>query len=302
MRIYSIVSAALSGVLMAGVSTIAFAGSCENGKCNINSNGAIAPYEGVPGSVCRTGLTANSRVSTCSTRSVVHAGPVEQLAPINYYYAAPYGYLKTFAYKNTPNVNIMQVYARAPMAPLNNVPVRFSAAGFAGGCNTVATNYCGRNAVIPTPAPVMALAPVPVFVPVIQPAPVLQAPVMQAPVMQVAPIAPVQYQASNTFTSGNVIGHVSGGSYTVTTPGTPDYWEKTSGATVVSGMPATQIVCRRAGTAATTHTVNVVRPVIGVPTPVPTPVPFCLPGQAYFASMAPIAPGAMPMAGGRWTQ
>ena len=290
MRIYSIVSATVSGVLMAGVSTIAFAGSCANGKCSSSYNEALAPYEGVPSAVCRARLEANSLVSTCSVRSVVHAGAADPLAPINYYNSTPYGYLKTFAYKNTPDVNIMRVYARPPMAALNNVPTRF-----AGGCSPVTVGSCSKKVVIAAPAPV------PAFKPVVQPVPLLvvRPPVMQpAPITPVVHIAPVQIRTSNTVMTGNVIGgnvigHVSGGSYTYQKPGIPGYWEKTSGATVVSGLPATQIVCRRAGTAATSQTVNVVRPVIGVPQPVPTAIPNCLP--------APVAPVVLPMAGSRWT-
>jgi len=264
MRIYSIVSAAVSGVLMAGVSTLAFAGSCANGmNCDARYNNAPVSYESAPSTLCRTRLTANSRVNTCSTRSVVYPVVAAPLAPINYYNSVPYGYLKTFAYKNTPDVNIMRVYARAPMSPLNYVPVRFS-----GGCNTVATASCGTRAVTAAPAPILPAAP----------------------------LAPVQFRTSNTVVAGNVIGHVSGGSYTYTKPGTPDYWEKTSGATMVGGLPATQIVCRRAGTAATSQTVNVIRPVIGVPQPVPTPVPYCLPTPGL------VALNGLPMAGGRWSQ
>ncbi len=297
MRIYSIVATTFSGVLMASISTIAFAGSCDNGKCNSDYNTALAPYEGVPNAVCRTSPSANNRVSTCSVRSVVNPGAAAPLAPINYYYSTPYGYLNTFAYKNTPNVNIMQIYARPPMAALNNVPIRFSRGGFAGGCNTVAMGSCVRNAIIaaPIPVPGPVSGPVTALAPTVQRTPVL-------PIAPAAPIAPVQYQASNAYTSANVIGHVSGGSYITTKPGTPDYWEKTSGATVVSGMPATQIVCRRAGTAATNHTVNVVRPVIGVPTPVPTPLPYCLPRQGVIAPVASGGPVAMAMTSGRWTQ
>lgn len=300
MRIYSIVSATVSGVLMAGVSTVAFAGSCANGKCSSSYNEALAPYEGVPSVVCRARLEANSLVSTCSVRSVVHAAAADPLAPINYYNSTPYGYLKTFAYKNTPDVNIMRVYARPPMAALNNVPTRF-----AGGCSPVTVGSCSKKVVIAAPAPVLAFKPVvqPTPLPVVQPVPfsVVRPPVMQpAPIAPVVYIAPVQIRTSNTVMTGNVIGgnvigHVSGGSYTYQKPGTPDYWEKTSGATVVSGMPATQIVCRRAGTAATSQTVNVVRPVIGVPQPVPTAIPTCLPAPG------PVAPIVLPMPSSRWT-
>ncbi len=282
MRIYSIVLAAISGVLMAGVSTVALAGSCADGNCGSNYNAALAPYEGVPSAVCRARLVAGNSISTCSTRSVVHAAAADPMAMINYNYSNPYGHLKTFAFKNTPDVNIMRVYARPPMAPLNAVPNNFTT-----GCNVGVSTHCNHKAgvVIAPPAPIvrpiMRPAPLPVVRPIARPAPI-------------APIAPVQIQTSNFgMTGGNVIGHVSGGSYTYQTPGTPDYWEKTSGATVVSGMPATQIVCRRAGTAGTVNTVNVVRPVIGVPTAVPVMRPTCLPASG---SANPFS-----MAGSRWT-
>ncbi len=106
------------------------------------------------------------------------------------------------------------------------------------------------------------------------------------PAVQARPAAP----------QGRVLGYVNGGSYTTVTPGKPDYWEKTSGATVVGGLPATQILCRRAGTPPTSRTVNVRRPVIGVPTPVPTPVPV-----PVCAGPRPAPVDLPPMAGGRWT-
>jgi len=117
------------------------------------------------------------------------------------------------------------------------------------------------------------------------------------------PVAP-QAMVQRLPRGGNVLGYVNGGSQTFVRPGTPDYWAKTSGATVVDGLPATQILCRRAGTPATRHTVNVVRPVIGVPTPVPTAVPVpvrpvC--GQAPMAAPMPMrAPMRAPI-GSRWT-
>jgi hypothetical protein len=308
MRIYSVVSATISGILMAGASTLAFAGSCANGKnCNTGYNDVLASYEGVPSAICRTRLAQSSRVSTCITRSVVHPAAADPLAPVNYYNSMPYGYLKTFAFKNTPDVNIMRINARAPIAPLNNVPTRFantgfsgagfSGAGFTGGCNTFATSSCSNRSVIAVPAPTPVYRPV--YNPAYRPAPlpVVRKPVFQpAPIAPIAPIAPVQFRTNN-MVGGNVIGHVSTGSYTVTKPGTPDYWEKTSGATVVGGLAATQIVCRRAGTAGTTQTVNVVRPVIGVPQAVPTAVPNCLPAQRSAPFTLPMSG---PMSGNRW--
>lgn len=356
MRIYSVVSAAVSGILMAGVSTVALAGSCGGGACS-GFNAAVMPYEGVRSVTCN--MRPNVGVlpaNNCKAGVINHGVAADPLAPVNSYSTAPYGYLKTVEYKNTPNVNVMRVRNQAPMAALNDVPT-----GFTGGCNPASTGYCRAGGAMP---PMPQVRPMPM--------PQMRAPVqmMGVPVMH-APVAPVQvrtgkgynpanfaprHYGDNTLTpgvahiptsivdrspithiggvpqqqvssvttvngtygpgfngprpaqpimgaprpqmGGNVIGHVSGGSYTYRTPGTPDYWEKTSGATVVDGLPATQVVCRRAGTPGTTHTVNVSRPVIGVPRPVPTPVPVCAPMPRPVA-MPMQAP--MPRVGGRWT-
>jgi len=309
MRIYSIVSTLVSGVLMAGVSTVAFAGSCANGaNCGSNYNAALAPYEGVSSAVCRARLEAGNRVSTCSTRSVVHNAAADPLATINYTYSNPYGHLKTFAYKNTPDVNIMRIHARPPMAALSDVPTQFS-----NGCNPVTPSSCGRKieVIISKPAPVYKPVMRPAPVPVMRPAPhsFVRPPVIQhmpfASVAPVAPVAPVQFQSHNfgmpnNIMGGKVIGHVSGGSYTYQKSGSADYWEKASGATVVGGLPVSQIICRRAGSAATSQRVNVVRPVIGVPTAVPVMRPNCI------QAPRPVTPIVMGMAGNgmagnRWT-
>lgn len=71
---------------------------------------------------------------------------------------------------------------------------------------------------------------------------------------------------------GNVLGHVNAGSYTYQAPGGGAYWEKTSGPTMVDGLPATQILCRRQAPRPAPISVNVVRPVVGIPYAVPTPV------------------------------
>lgn len=78
------------------------------------------------------------------------------------------------------------------------------------------------------------------------------------------------------------------------------YWEKTSGPTMVDGLPATQILCRRQAPRPAPVNVRVVSPVIGVPHPVPTPVPVQ-------TGCAPVQPHAMhannrhPVPKGRWT-
>lgn len=352
MRIYSVVSAAVSGILLVGVSSAAFAGSCGGGVgCSSGFNQARLPYEGVPSAACHIRpvmgvLPANN----CGAGVVNHGIAPDPLAAVHSYNTAPYGYLKTFEYKNTPNVNVMRVRHRAPMAALNNVPT-----GFTSGCNPASTGYCRAGGVMPVVMPrpvmrpVMHLAPRPVF----RPAPVAPVQIRTASGYNPANFAPRQYgsnvltpgtahiptsivdrspithiggvpqqqvssvttvngtyggNSAQSFASyqrlprggqmgGNIIGYVSGGSYTYRTPGTPDYWEKTSGATVVDGLPATQILCRRAGTAGATRTVNVVRPVIGVPRPVPTAVRVPVCGPMPISVQRPMPT----MAGGRWT-
>lgn len=94
--------------------------------------------------------------------------------------------------------------------------------------------------------------------------------------------------------SPNVVGMVSN---TVTLPpqtnvyagsmaGDGTYYEKVSGPTMLGGMQATQIICKRQA-----PRVQVQSPVIGVPTPVPTPVATC---QAVPAPMTHIAPQYAP--------
>lgn len=68
---------------------------------------------------------------------------------------------------------------------------------------------------------------------------------------------------------GNVIGSVVTGQYSYQPAGGGElYWEKTSGPTVVDGLPATQIICRRQAPRPAPVNGRVVSPVIGVPVPV----------------------------------
>ena len=101
---------------------------------------------------------------------------------------------------------------------------------------------------------------------------------------------------------GRVIGQVNAGSFTYQPPGGGAYWEKTSGPTMVDGLPATQILCRREAPRPAPITVNVVRPVIGVPQPVPTPVPVqvgCAPTPMPVPGIAPVT--GKRLYGSRWT-
>jgi hypothetical protein len=100
----------------------------------------------------------------------------------------------------------------------------------------------------------------------------------------------------HTYAQQNVIGHRISSSVVHQAPSAGGYWEKTSGPTMVGGMLATQIICRRQAPRPAPVRVNVVRPVIGVPTPVPTPLPQigCVPAQ-------PVAAHVPTRYGSRWT-
>lgn len=90
--------------------------------------------------------------------------------------------------------------------------------------------------------------------------------------------------------SGNVIGSVSNtmsmapqtNVYPGSMAGDGTYYEKVSGPTMMGGMQATQVICKRQA-----PRMNVQSPVIGVPTPVPTPVCATVPAGPVAAPMAP---------------
>ena len=107
-------------------------------------------------------------------------------------------------------------------------------------------------------------------------------------------ISSVKMSPPTPVMGGNIVGTVSN---TVTmapqtnvypgsmsTDGT--YYEKVSGPTMVGGMQATQVICRRQA-----PQMNVQSPIVGVPTPMPTPVCETVP-----APMAPALPMMAPMA------
>lgn len=213
MRIYRLISTAIGGVLFAGVSSAAHAGCF----------GAPAP--------------------NCNPQIMPYAVPSDRLAPINTYGQNPYGYLKTFAYKNTPDVNTMRLRSRTPMVSVSDVP-----SGFTGGCNPTSV-YCISQQKLPRALPVAPPAPMP--------QPVMTAPLRTAPAL------------SSYTTNRSYVAH----SAPTQLPSNGAYWEKVTGPTLVNGLPATQILCRREAPRPAPVTVRVVRPVIGVPVPVPTPVP-----------------------------
>jgi len=328
MRIYRLVSTAFGGVLMAGMSSAAFA-ACGGGVCSANVRPNILPYEGVscsrPVMQAPAYRGATPRVNCAPAAVNVQPGGADPLAPVNVYNTAPFGHLNYVQYKNTPNVNVMRVHSRAPAVKLSDAPTSFSR-----GCNSVSSGYCRSGAGTPVrvtlnPRPVIA-APLPMpvrvapsyqadltprqygstaFVPGIAHVPtsiVDRSPITHidgvpqprissvttAPAMRPAPMPMAHRPAPH----GNVIGQVNAGSYTYQPPGGGAYWEKTSGPTMVDGLPATQILCRRQAPRPAPVTVNVVRPVIGVPHPVPTAVPVrvapvCAPAP-HAAMRAPV--------------
>lgn len=208
MRIYRLVSTAVGGVFMASISTAAFAG------CGF----------GVP-------------VQNCNPNVVAHAGTVDNLSAVHTYEHVPYGHLKTFAYKNTPNVNITRLHSRAPFVSLNDRPV-----GFTQGCTPTSTVYCRGDQ-----APVRPIAYAQ------QPAP---QPYIAPPVYTAPRPAPQPTSVSN----GGYWERASGPALIDGLPATQ----------IICRRPVQQYVPRPMPRPIT---VQVVRPVIGVPTPIPTPVP-----------------------------
>jgi len=338
MRIYRFVSTAIGGILMAGMSTAAFA-ACSGTVCRPN----VMPYEGVP--CARPVMQARVGVmprTNCMPRVNVQAGAYDPVAPVNAYASAPFGHLNYVQYKNTPNVNIMRVHSRTPAVNLSDAPVAFSS-----GCNPASTAYCRSGGGQPVritmnAAPVIA-APLPAparvtvasgynpanfaprqygstaFVPGIAHVPtsiVDRSPITHidgVPQQRVSSITtapmptpmPMMSAPMPAAPRGNVLGHVKAGSYTYQPPGGGAYWEKTSGPTIVDGLPATQILCRRQAPRPAPVTVNVVRPVIGVPHPVPTAVPVrmapvCAPAPRA-AMRAPVMAGGNSRYGSRWS-
>ncbi|MBL4853142.1 MAG: hypothetical protein JKY25_02760 [Robiginitomaculum sp.] len=310
MRIYSVVSLTISGVLMMGVGTVALAGS-PSVNCNKVAN--IGPNAGLG-----AGLSVAARpVIGCSANNVIrHAGSAGPLAPVNTYNRVPYGYLKTFKYKNSPDVNVMRIHSRAPLVRLNNAPTGFTNAGvtnvgLTNRCAPAPTRYC-RSSGARLPAFTAPVVPRPIFARA--PLPSMRLPA--APVYKMRP-RPVM----SAPRGGNILGYVSGGTRTYQPEGGGRYWEKVSGPTTVGGLRATQILCRRETPKPAPVTVNIVRPVIGVPHAVPTPFavpmqpvrPVCgaaptpLMGRAMGPRLAPrLVPRQLPrqapvLAGGRWT-
>ena len=331
MRIYRLVSTAVGGVLMATAGTTAFAG-CGNGTVCV---GNPTPVFQAPVAPVYVKCNVARPTRNCSPAMNVVPGPSYVPSPINAYSSEPYGNLRTIAYKNTPNVNIMRVHSRPNPVRLADRPVSFT-----GGCTPTSTQYCRTpQAQIPArpiamprrPAPIVA-APVHHYAP--RPVAVQRLRTFTGSGYNPANFAPRTY-GNNTFTPGianiptsivdrspithiggvpqarvnsvttasthhyaqqNVIGHHVSSSVIQQAPSTGGYWEKTSGPTIVGGMLATQVVCRRQAPRPAPVRVDVVHPVIGVPTPVPTPAP-----SVSCAQVQPVAANVPTRYGSRWT-
>ncbi|PHR92331.1 MAG: hypothetical protein COA69_08105 [Robiginitomaculum sp.] len=251
----ALISSALAGVFVAASSTAAYAG------CSVGVHNPI-----------------------CDPRLISHPSLASAPAPIHIYGQQPYGYLKQFAYKNTPNVNIMRLHSRAPLISLGDRPVAFT-----NGCMPSSTVYCRAPQILPAPMPV--------------PAPYIAPPTLIA--------MPQQYRQTSFATQS---AHIAAPAPSYS--GNNGYWEKASGPALIDGLPVSQILCRRAAPcpvpvsapvpvpmpvpvhvqvpvyvpAPPPINVRVVRPIIGVPVPVPTPIapPNCNCFQApAFACGAP---------------
>lgn len=117
----------------------------------------------------------------------------------------------------------------------------------------------------------------------------------------VAPAAPVV--ATGRIMPSNVIGHVNRtvmmapetNVYPGSMAGDGTYYEKVSGPTMLGGMQATQIICKRQA-----PRVNVQSPIVGVPTPVPTPVCESVPVHAPVHAAPSHVPMYAPVSGGRY--
>ncbi len=245
MRIYRIISVAIGSVLLSSVSTSAFA-ACQGSRIYCKPRPApvaYAPsfaqtsfvqtvrYEGVRNIRCAQPRQITRQIN-CNPGFNVIPSNADTYGPVNVYRTNPFGHLKTIQYKNSPNVNIMQVRSRAPLVRLADRPVAYTK-----GCNPTARVYCRPS------------GGVPVNVVFNNPVAPVHAPIITPPVRQIV-----------------------SGSFTQPLAGGGDYWEKVSGPTVIGGFAATQIICRRQAPRPAPVRVQVVRPVIGVPVAVPTPI------------------------------
>ncbi len=216
---------------------------------------------------------AANRGHGCAAPTVIsHPGAPTTVDPVVITTSQPLDHLRSVRFHGSPHVNITRLYGQGQTVGITDAPRAFT-----GGCHPSSTHYgspnahqyCGQNtsATQAAPQPVRLAAPTPKPVHVQAPAPVQIAPPAPQP-LSIAPPPPIS-----------------------------DYWEKTSGPTIVDGMPATQVFCRRPVPVPT----PVHRPVIGVPVPVPTPVyPSCYNPSSRYAAEPVLAGGPKYSRGSRY--
>ena len=132
--------------------------------------------------------------------------------------------------------------------------------------NAMAALNSGRTQPQPVVSGGMVPYPAQVSAPVAAPLSIAQPPM----------VAPMPAPVHGTHHMGTVTETVSGA----------DYWEKVSGPTMFGDTMASQVICKRKG-----QSVQVERPVIGVPQPVPVPMGCAAPGgvSSHVLAGAPVS-------------
>lgn len=305
MRIYRLVSAAASGVFMASVSTAAFAGCGGNVVCNLG----LAAYEGVSSTACvgpAPNVNCNPGVSVYGNSAdpranigVYNSTPFGYLKTIQYQNSPNVNIMRV--HSRAPAVSLSDApsaftggctptstaYCRAPQgapvkvalhsAPPAPAPVyvapRPPAPRITHGSGYNAAHFASRQYGSTDFVPGIAHVPTSI----VDRSPITHINGIPQPHIRSVTIANTSgvhsghsYGSRPVMGGPNVIGSVVTDQYTYQPPGGGElYWEKTSGPTIVDGLPATQIICRRQAPRPAPVNVRVVSPVIGVPHPVP---------------------------------
>ncbi len=216
---------------------------------------------------------------------VLNSPPVDN-DPVTVRNHSPMDYLRSVNFSGSPHVSITRVYGQQELVGLEDAPT-----GFSGGCSPHSTSYCGAQ----TSPPVGSSAPIASSWATgsYHPQPMMGSHIVEKKGHIVAVRADGTYWENvggqvlaypSVVTSSavsapyvappmQVTAPTSGNMYTgIQSDGT--YWEQVSGPTMVGGLPATQVICKRQAQVqyVQPQPVQVVNPVIGVPTPVPVPV------------------------------
>lgn len=192
--------------------------------------------------------------------------------PVNVVINQPMGHLRSVHYSRSPNVSITRIHSLDQGPNLMDTP-----SGFTGGCHATSTRYCSgerRAIAAPTPAPVVDNSRFQprqygdaTFVPGI-------AHVPTSYVDRSVENAQAALNSGRAVPQSRTLGGTAPNPSMVRNTGprvtmyqnpvaSQGSWEQVSGPTMIGGMMATKVMCKRA-----TQT-QVVRPIIGVPVPVP---------------------------------